>query len=132
MHLLTTLSCLVACASAAPTIQEVPASGGARFSLDQIENVHYQSNETGLDARLWAYVKYNAELPDSLQEAVRIGEHVHARFRTLVGRGENEAKYGTVMAFPPREFDIQYVVPVQIGQPAQTVFLNLDTGSGDM
>lgn len=46
--------------------------------------------------------------------------------------GEDGANFGTVSAFPPQDIDIQYVVPVQIGTPEQTVFLNLDTGSGDL
>lgn len=88
MHFLSALACFVAWAAASPTIQNLPVGDGARFSLEQVENVKYTSSETGLDSRLWAYVKYNAQIPDSLQEAIRIGEHVNARFKSLVGRSE--------------------------------------------
>lgn len=80
---------LAALAAASPIYHDASfVEDESRFTLRQVENVEYNDTETGLDARLWAYVKYNADLPDSLQEAVRMGEHVNARFRSLVSRGE--------------------------------------------
>ncbi|ROT38202.1 endothiapepsin [Sodiomyces alkalinus F11] len=144
MHVSSFLSCVFALASASPLVhpnsQEATDVGhealshgseSSGFTLHQIANERYVE-ETGLDALLWAYIKYNAELPPRLWRALRIGTHVNARFKHLVNRDDESAKFGTVQAFPPRNIDIQYVVPVQIGMPPQTVFLNLDTGSGDL
>ncbi len=39
---------------------------------------------------------------------------------------------GSVIASPPYGYDYEYVCPVQLGTPPQTVFLDLDTGSGDL
>lgn len=39
---------------------------------------------------------------------------------------------GTASATPPRYYDSQYVVPVKIGTPPQTTYLNFDTGSSDL
>lgn len=39
---------------------------------------------------------------------------------------------GTAAATPPQYYDSQYVVPVQIGSPQQTTYLNFDTGSSDL
>ncbi|KAM0334496.1 hypothetical protein ACHAQA_001525 [Verticillium albo-atrum] len=144
MHYLTYLNCLVAVAAASPLVaqatneapiasrdvDEIP-SGGSTFTLRQVENTDY-AGQTALDELLWAYIKYNAQLPPKVREAVVIGKHVNMRFKGLAQRDDKTATFGTVQAFPPRNVDIQYVVPVQIGSPPQTVFLNLDTGSGDL
>lgn len=61
---------------------------GHTFSIAQVHNSKFDNTETGLDARLFAYIKYNAALPEKLQEAVRMGEHVNARYKTLAGRGK--------------------------------------------
>ena len=39
---------------------------------------------------------------------------------------------GTVVAYPAPSFDSEYVVPVEMGTPPQTIYLNLDTGSSDL
>ncbi|CRK14316.1 hypothetical protein BN1708_002594, partial [Verticillium longisporum] len=135
MHYLTYLNCLAAVAAASPLAVVEPANiDGSTFTLRQVENKDF-AGQTGLDELVWAYIKYNAELPAKVREAIVIGKHVNARFKGLVQRGttdDKSASFGTVQAFPPRNVDIQYVVPVQIGSPPQTVFLNLDTGSGDL
>jgi hypothetical protein len=147
------VACLIAAATASPLALESRNTKlqGRAFSIAQVTNAKFDNTETGLDARLYAYIKYNAVLPETLQVALQIGEHVNARYKSLMGRGASDrqkgmetvltsnagmnktrGQTGQVLAFPPRNLDIQYVVPVQIGQPAQTVFLNLDTGSGDL
>jgi hypothetical protein len=149
------VACLIAAATASPLTPNSRNTKlqGRAFSIAQVTNAKFDNTETGLDARLYAYIKYNAVLPETLQVALQIGEHVNARYKSLMGRGASDTcrqkgmetvltsnagmnktrgQTGQVLAFPPRNLDIQYVVPVQIGQPQQTVFLNLDTGSGDL
>ena len=40
--------------------------------------------------------------------------------------------WGTAPAYPPLFYDSEYVIPVKIGTPPQTIYLNLDTGSSDL
>lgn len=39
---------------------------------------------------------------------------------------------GTVEAYPPMDYDYEFVSPIQIGTPPQTLYLDFDTGSADL
>ena len=39
---------------------------------------------------------------------------------------------GTVPATSPPRYDTEYVIPMQIGTPPETLNVNLDTGSADL
>lgn len=89
MHYLTYLNCLAAVAAASPLAVAEPANiDGSTFTLRQVENKDF-AGQTGLDELVWAYIKYNAELPAKVREAIVIGKHVNARFKGLVQRGEH-------------------------------------------
>lgn len=79
---------------------------------------------------LHAYAKYNAPLSPQLQTAARLnaaglGEQKKRR----AGAGDMA---GSVSASPPRDYDIEFVTPVGIGTPPQTLSLVIDTGSADL
>lgn len=40
--------------------------------------------------------------------------------------------WGTAVAYSPGNSDYAYLIPVQLGIPAQTINLDLDTGSADV
>lgn len=40
--------------------------------------------------------------------------------------------WGTTTATPPGGYDYEYISPVKVGNPAQTVNMDIDTGSADL
>lgn len=91
--------CLVALAAASPLVDYRHGSDVSKlhsradqvnkankaFTLHQVANKHY-TQESGLDALIWAYVKHNAELTPTVQDAIRIGKHVDKKFKYLATR----------------------------------------------
>jgi hypothetical protein len=106
---------LLAAASATPVRIGTPDIS-SNFSVTQIRNPRYMRH--GPIALAKAYHKYGAALPTDLATAV-------AKLKTA------KRATGSVAA-NPAEYDTEYLSPVQIGTPAQTLNLDFDTGSADL
>lgn len=113
----------------ADTVQDVPRSEEARnvmgegtFTIKQ-EKRATTRKRTGLDAMVRAYAKYNVSLPPQLKVAMKHADEVTARKRGSM--------WGTTSATPPSGYDYEYVSPVKVGTPAQTINMDIDTGSAD-
>ncbi|TEA12725.1 Endothiapepsin [Colletotrichum sidae] len=120
MTLITTIAAGLALASTAAAAALPANSQEKRFSVEQIRNPRYVRN--GPLALAKAYRKYGAPLPDDLA-------HVIANITSTTGASKRAT--GSVAA-NPEEYDIEYLSPVQIGTPAQTLVLDFDTGSSDL
>lgn len=103
---------LIALTSAAPT--EGPKTKD--FTVTQVHNPYYVRN--GAAALAKAYRKYGAPLPDYLTSALN---HTYTK----------RAATGSAVT-TPEEYDTEYLTPVSIGTPAQTLNLDFDTGSSDL
>ncbi|KAK9777748.1 putative Endothiapepsin [Seiridium cardinale] len=103
---------IVSLTSAAPT--EGPKTKD--FTVTQVRNTHYVRH--GAAALAKAYRKYGAPLPDYLTSALN---HTHTK----------RAATGSAVT-TPEQYDTEYLTPVSIGTPAQTLNLDFDTGSADL
>jgi hypothetical protein len=70
------------------------------------------------------YWKYGWEVPDELNQAAERIQTVNRFMPPPEGKGK-----GTVIATPAR-FDVEYLIPVQVGK--HNLMLDLDTGSSDL
>ncbi|KAH6647183.1 aspartic peptidase domain-containing protein [Truncatella angustata] len=86
------------------------------FTVKQVRNPHYVRN--GAAALAKAYRKYGAPLPEYLTQALN---------HTTTKRATTGSAVTT-----PEEYDVEYLTPVSIGTPAQTLNLDFDTGSSDL
>lgn len=109
-------------------------------SLKQVRNAGYNAkfSRHGVLAREKAYLKFNATLPDELTSAVsRVRQTFRAALADLdlddlaFGAKDKKRTTGTAVA-TPEQYDVEYLTPVQIGSPAQTLNLDFDTGSSDL
>ncbi|KUI64602.1 Endothiapepsin [Cytospora mali] len=96
-----------------------------KFSVKQVRNEYYKK-KSGLVALLDAYAKYSAPLPDQLKIAMK--------FNGLSENGKEKRQHqtGSTTATPPQGYDYEFLCPVDIGTPAQTMNLNFDSGSSDL
>ncbi|EQB55064.1 hypothetical protein CGLO_05040 [Colletotrichum gloeosporioides Cg-14] len=118
MTLITALTAGLALASSvigAPTNN----ANEKRFTVDQIKNPRYVRN--GPLALAKAYRKYGKALPEDLSRVVA----------NITSTGATKRATGSVAA-TPQDYDVEYLSPVQIGTPAQTLTLDFDTGSSDL
>lgn len=102
-------------------------------SLKQVRNSKYNASTSmtrhGAVALEKAYLKYNVAVPDELTTAVT---RIRASFKSgLASFGLDKKDTGSAVA-TPEEYDVEYLTPVQIGTPAQTLNLDFDTGSSDL
>ncbi|KAL4722242.1 hypothetical protein ACLX1H_011022 [Fusarium chlamydosporum] len=101
----------------APTVQD------KHFSVEQVKNPKFV--KSGPLALAHVYAKYGVPLPKGLEKAVK----------TVKPSGSSHSKRqngsGSVITTPSDE-DIEWLTPVQIGTPAQTLNLDFDTGSSDL
>ncbi|KAF5663512.1 hypothetical protein FHETE_7459 [Fusarium heterosporum] len=99
-----------------------PRAKGQEYKLDQLTNQHYKKPHAEI-ALIQAFNKYHKPLPKKLR---KIAQFESDKINNKLGLK------GTAAATPPQYYDSQYVVSVQIGTPAQTTYLNFDTGSSDL
>ncbi|KAK6215025.1 eukaryotic aspartyl protease [Colletotrichum tabaci] len=113
---------------AAPSKMEIATLGGAAFRVEQVPNPDfYYGSRRGPIALARAYSKFGQQIPDDLLSLI---DQILDDLGLLKG-GKGVHKGGEVAAIPA-EFDSQYLCPVQIGTPPQTLNLNFDTGSSDL
>ncbi|ROV94431.1 hypothetical protein VSDG_05919 [Cytospora chrysosperma] len=97
----------------------------SEFSVQQIRNENYRK-KSGLMALLDAYAKYSIPLTHELKIAMKSQGLPSRRKRQTTGQT------GTTSATPPGGYDYEFLCPVNIGTPPQTLTLNFDTGSSDL
>lgn len=113
---LTAAALAAGLAVASPILQP----GVRSFSVSQIAHPNFKPHGPTQLAKTLA--KYGASLPDGLA-------HTVANFdvaRRLAARTSGSVKT------TPEQYDIQYLTPVQIGTPPQTLNLDFDSGSSDL
>lgn len=121
--------------SAFPTIPPrvpVPVFGSA--SMKQVRNNQYSGKSRhGTIALEKAYLKFGIAIPDDVSSAVtRVRSDLLAEMASLnLPKYKRSNSTGTVVA-TPEEYDVEYLTPVQIGTPGQTLMLDFDTGSSDL
>ncbi|POS72559.1 endothiapepsin [Diaporthe helianthi] len=126
-------------ASAFPTIPPrvpvpISATTAGKVSLKQVRNAKHKKMY-GPTQRQKAYLKYGAAVPQELSDAV---SHIRNKIMSEI-QGVRLPKFpfndkratGSAPA-TPEEYDVEYLTPVQIGTPPQTLNLDFDTGSSDL
>ncbi|KAI1772917.1 secreted aspartic proteinase precursor [Hypoxylon cercidicola] len=108
---------LAAAALSAVSAAPVEESKGHTFTVNQVRNPKHVKN--GARALAKAYRKFGAPLPESLVNALNL---TYAVTKRQTGSATNT----------PEEDDAEYLTPVSIGTPAQTLNLDFDTGSADL
>ncbi|RFU73852.1 endothiapepsin precursor [Trichoderma arundinaceum] len=114
--LVTFLSASLAAGSAIPYV--VPNPG--YFEVKRTANKEF-TGRNGPLALARAYAKYGVPVSKTLIEAIE----------TVKSAQFIKRSSGNVTATPDGD-DLEYLVPVQIGTPAQTLNLDFDTGSSDL
>jgi hypothetical protein len=146
-------ACLASSASAAVAQQRDTAETapkGEEFSITQIKNEKWKGPNAPA-AYIGALVKYSPTLTEKVKHAIKVNPDLNRKFGKHINAGKlcfsqfrvHQRKYerlsrcignqtGTAVATPSPGADSEYVLPVQIGTPPQTLPLNLDTGSADL
>ncbi|KUI70388.1 Endothiapepsin [Cytospora mali] len=117
--------------SAFPTIPpRVPVPISGSVSLNQVRNNQYNGkSKHGTIALEKAYLKFGIAIPDDLINAVsRVRTEIASELASI---GLFKRSNGSVVT-TPQEYDVEYLTPVQIGSPPQTLMLDFDTGSSDL
>lgn len=128
--------------SAAPTgktsflgpLVETSTLGGRTVKISQIQNSKFHGARKGRGAMAIAraYAKYGAPVPDDLLAYIeQLVEERGLAKNPGAGKTTSASPQGEVAAIP-QMFDSEYLCPVQIGTPPQTLHLDLDTGSSDL
>lgn len=91
------------------------------FTVHQVRNPTYVRN--GARALAKAYRKFGKPVPESVVSALANSTSSVAK---RAGSDQGSAKT------TPEPDDVEYLTPVQIGTPAQTLNLDFDTGSADL
>lgn len=133
--LVATLS-MTEMAAAVPTgpRQHAPVTSGRRgVSLQQVRNSKFSTGHRhGALAMEKTLLKFNATLPDDLSSAVsRIRANLATSLASIGLDIKDKRTTGSAVT-TPEEYDVEYLTPVQIGSPAQTLNLDIDTGSSDL
>ncbi|OAA66950.1 secreted aspartic proteinase precursor [Niveomyces insectorum RCEF 264] len=112
---LVSLLCTGAIAAAVPAHVGIPARGG-NYSVPSVHNAAFVRH--GPQAYAKAYRKFGKPLPANLAKAI--------------GASSSSKRDGGSATNTPTQYDSEYLTPVQIGTPAQTLQLDFDTGSSDL
>ncbi|KAI0137582.1 eukaryotic aspartyl protease [Hypoxylon sp. NC0597] len=115
---------------------EITTLGGMTFKIHQVPNKKYygQKKGRGSMAIARAYSKFGASVSDDLLATIEeILKELGLLGNTGAGAGNNTTNdpQGEVAA-TPQMFDSEYLCPVEIGTPPQTLNLDFDTGSSDL
>ncbi|KAI3326396.1 eukaryotic aspartyl protease [Xylariaceae sp. AK1471] len=105
---------LLGFASASPVKTKI-----GTFSVSQVANTNFKAHGPAQMAK--TYAKYGVSLPDSLAHIMADLDAARVSIRDS----------GSAKAVP-EQYDIQYLTPVQIGSPPQTLNLDFDSGSSDL
>ncbi|KAK8102162.1 Endothiapepsin [Apiospora sp. TS-2023a] len=138
MHFPTTSILLTAglagLAAAAPA-PAAPRTKIGTVSINQVRNPHFKHHGKRRGQKVLAktYLKYGAHMPAGL---AKIMTTLHIPFNLDLGIGglgkrNGTNSHGSAEAVPEKD-DIQYLTPVQIGTPPQTLNLDFDSGSSDL
>ncbi|KAF7537654.1 hypothetical protein G7054_g3517 [Neopestalotiopsis clavispora] len=104
-------------------LSEISVLGGMTFKIHQQPNKAFKGVRKGSLALARAYSKYGVAFPDDLLTAIeKLLEELGLAGNTTTGE----------VAAIPEDFDSEYLCPVQIGTPPQTLNLDFDTGSSDL
>lgn len=123
---LTTIAIAAQLGACAPSTSQQQENS---FSLQQITNQKYHGVD-GPTALINAYAKYGKPMPAAMRKAMQMNPELNQKFKNRMAVAGSVT--GSVPAYPAPFYDSQYVVPVQLGSPPQTTYLNLDTGSADL
>ncbi|KAG6311995.1 hypothetical protein E4U22_002123 [Claviceps purpurea] len=116
-------SLLVSLVAASSLAAAAPAAAGSfpksgAFSLPVVHSSNAKLHGTSSLAKI--YRKFGKPVPADVAAALRRHQH-----------GNVERSTGSVKAVPT-ENDVEYLMPVQIGTPPQTLTFTFDTGSSDL
>ncbi|KAI8624216.1 eukaryotic aspartyl protease [Xylariaceae sp. FL1651] len=115
-------------------LSEITTLGGMTFKINQVPNQKFYGARKGRGsmAIARAYSKYGAPVPDDLLSYIeQILEELGLIQKPGTGNDTAASPQGEVAA-TPQMFDSEYLCPVQIGTPPQTLNLDFDTGSSDL
>ncbi|KAI1422924.1 secreted aspartic proteinase precursor [Xylaria sp. FL1777] len=89
------------------------------FSVSQVANLNFKAHGPAQLAKTLS--KYGVSMPDGL-----------ARNMANLDAARLTARSSGSVKTEPEQYDIQYLTPVQIGTPPQTLNLDFDSGSSDL
>ncbi|KAI8948064.1 aspartic peptidase domain-containing protein [Xylaria longipes] len=110
---------LAGLAAATPIKGKVGTTKNGSFTVNQVSNADFKPHGAFQLAK--AYNKYGIPMPEGLAKTV--AEYSAAK------KAKRSSGSATTT---PEKYDIQYLTPVQIGTPAQTLNLDFDSGSSDL
>ncbi|GAW24104.1 hypothetical protein ANO14919_136850 [Xylariales sp. No.14919] len=96
-------------------VSAVPAPQPGRFTVNQTRNANFKRHGPAQVAK--TYLKYGRPVPSELAAAL--------------GMTNAKRSKGSVVS-SPQEYDSEWLTPVTIGTPAQTLNLDFDSGSSDL
>ncbi|GAP91540.2 putative A Chain Endothiapepsin In Complex With A Fragment [Rosellinia necatrix] len=97
----------------------IPAPQPGRFTLNQTRNANFRRHGPSEVAK--TYLKYGRPVPAEL--AASLG---------MTAAAANQKRSHGSAATYPEQYDSEWLTPVQIGTPAQTLNLDFDSGSSDL
>ncbi|KAI0906979.1 aspartic peptidase domain-containing protein [Ustulina deusta] len=109
---------LAGLAAATPIKSKIGTKTGS-FTVNQVANAAFKPHGAFQLAK--AYNKYGAKMPEGLAKTV-------AKYNAAKKAKRDSGSAVTT----PEQYDIQYLTPVDIGTPAQTLNLDFDSGSSDL
>ncbi|KAI1497190.1 aspartic peptidase domain-containing protein [Biscogniauxia marginata] len=105
------------------------------FKINQVPNTKFYGAKRGRGemAIARAYSKYGAAVSDDLLTTIQQLLEELGLLQNAGGAGNtNSSQSDGEVAATPQMFDSEYLCPVQIGTPPQTLNLDFDTGSSDL
>ncbi|KAI0111248.1 aspartic peptidase domain-containing protein [Nemania sp. FL0031] len=109
---------LAGLAAATPIKGKVGTKVGS-FTVNQVSNAAFKPHGPFQLAKV--YNKYGVPMPEGLAKTV-------AKYNAAKKAKRDSGSATTT----PEQYDIQYLTPVEIGTPAQTLNLDFDSGSSDL